>query len=284
MKSIPSCESDISMSDNVQVDTDFTLVTILIASVLAQTTAAWFAVTQYARVDGRYRIAWGCVSVALTLMVERRLVPLWRMLYAADSANFADSLFGLGISVLMAVGMYGLQRLFADLNAMANTDTLTGLANRRDVLQYAQRELERAQRTNRPIAFLMFDIDHFKHVNDTYGHPAGDAVLCSIADMARSRMRHIDKVGRIGGEEFLAILPESDQASATGAAERLRSAIAEHPITVGKTQISVTVSIGVAVAHSGSTAQTFEANMAAADSALYAAKNSGRNRIVLAEN
>ncbi len=264
--------------------TDLTLVAILVASVLAQTTAAWFAVTQYARVDGRYRIAWACVSLALILMVERRLVPLWRMLYSDDGANFADSLFGLGISVLMALGMYGLRRLFEDLNAMANTDTLTGLANRRDVLQHAQQELERAQRTKRPVAFLMFDIDHFKHVNDTYGHAAGDAVLCSIADIARSRMRHIDKVGRIGGEEFLAILPESDEASATGAAERLRSAIAAHPFAVGKSHISVTVSIGVAVAHSDSTALTCEANLAAADSALYAAKDSGRNRIVMAGN
>ncbi len=182
----------------------------------------------------------------------------------------------------MALGMYGLQRLFEDLNAMANTDTLTGLPNRREVLQVAQQELERAQRTNRPVAFLMFDIDHFKHVNDTYGHPTGDAVLCSIAAIARSKMRHIDKVGRIGGEEFLAILPESDEASATGAAERLRSAIAAHPLAVGKTLVSVTVSVGVAVAHSDSTAQTIEANLAAVDSALYAAKNSGRNRVVLA--
>ena len=272
------------MKDNIHMGTDFTLVTILISSVIAQTAAAWFAVTQYTRVDGRYRIAWGCVSLALALMVERRLVPLWRLVYSADSINFADSLFGLGISVLMAVGMYGLQRLFKDLSAMANTDTLTGLSNRRDVLQHAQQELERAQRTHRPIAFLMFDIDHFKDVNDTFGHPAGDAVLCSIADIARSTMRHIDKVGRIGGEEFLAILPESDETSATGAAERLRCAVAAHPFSVGKTQISVTVSIGVVVAHSNSIAQTFEAHLAAVDSALYEAKNSGRNRIVLASN
>lgn len=270
------------MNDNIEMETDYVLTSILITSVMAQTAAAWFAVTQIDRVDGRYRIAWICVALALALMVQRRLAPLWRMVASADSINFSDSLFGLGISVLMAVGVYGLQRLFADLNAMANTDTLTGLANRRDVLQQAQQELERAQRTNRPIAFLMLDIDHFKHVNDTYGHPAGDAVLCSVADIARSTMRHIDKVGRIGGEEFFAILPESDQASATVAAERLRSAIAAHPFAVGTTQISVTVSIGVAVAHCDSTAQKFEDNLAAADSALYAAKNSGRNRVVVA--
>jgi diguanylate cyclase (GGDEF)-like protein len=265
------------MEDNIYMD--FTLAAILVASVLAQTAAAWIAVNQIRRVDTRYRTAWVCVALALALMVERRLVPLWRLVSSGDHPNLADSLFGLCISILMAIGVYGLQRLFVDLRAMANTDTLTGLANRRDVMQRARQEIERAQRTHRPIALLMFDIDHFKHVNDTYGHPAGDVVLREVADIARSSMRHIDSLGRIGGEEFLAILPESDRTNATGAAERLRSAIAAHSFAVGQTPIQVTVSIGVVVGHSNSAEQTVEDLLAAADSALYAAKNNGRNRV-----
>jgi diguanylate cyclase (GGDEF)-like protein len=188
----------------------------------------------------------------------------------------------LAISVLMAMGVYGLRRLFTDLNAMANTDTLTGLANRRDVLRHAQQELERAQRTNRPIAFLMFDIDRFKQVNDTYGHPAGDAVLCSVAEIARSAVRHIDKVGRIGGEEFFVVLPESDRDNSMAAAERLRSAIEAHAFTVSGKYIAVTVSIGVIAFGIGSNPTTTDEVLAAADAALYAAKSSGRNCVVMA--
>ena len=265
------------------MDSHVALVIILGVSVLAQTAAAWMALNQMTHVGGAYRVAWGCVALALALMVQRRLVPLWRLLSTSDPINFTDSLFGLAISILMAAGVYGLRRLFTDLNAMANTDTLTGLANRRDVLQHAHQELERAQRTKRPIAFLMFDIDHFKQVNDTYGHPAGDAVLRSVADIARSTVRHIDRVGRIGGEEFFVVLPESDRENALAAAERLRSAIAAHAFAVGAKYIAVTVSLGVAVSPVGSNTQSFNDYLAAADAALYDAKNSGRNRVVVSE-
>jgi diguanylate cyclase (GGDEF)-like protein len=181
----------------------------------------------------------------------------------------------------MAVGIYGLRWLFVDLNALANTDTLTALANRRNVLQQAQREIERAERTKRPLAFMMFDIDYFKKVNDTYGHSAGDVVLRILADISRRTFRRIDTVGRIGGEEFLVVLPESDMESATAAAERFRSSIAAHKFSVGGADIGITVSIGMVVSCDTINVISVEDVLRAADNALYAAKNGGRNRVVV---
>lgn len=254
---------------------------ILGLSVVAQSAAAWIALRQITSVVGRYRVTWGCVALALTLMVERRLAPLWRLIADGESSNFADALFGLAISILMACGLYGLRWLFSDVKTLADTDALTGLPNRRDVLLRAQHEIERAVRTQRPLAFAMFDFDHFKQINDTYGHPAGDRVLRDVADIVRSALRRIDSVGRLGGEEFLIILPESDQNQATIAAERIRSAIAAHEFPVGDKRIRVTASIGVVIADMKTGSVTVEDALKTADSALYAAKNGGRNRVVV---
>lgn len=267
---------------------DFYLALVLGLSVLAQTLAAWIALRQMAEVGGRYRLAWGCVSLALALMVERRLAPLWRHLAATDLENAADAWFGLAISLLMAVGVWGIRRLFIDLNdqaarldALARTDVLTGLPNRREVLERIAAELERAARTGHPTSLLMFDIDRFKRVNDTHGHAAGDCVLRAVAAIARASLRRIDVCGRVGGEEFLVLLPDADAEAALAAAERLRAAIAARAMHCVDQILHITVSVGVVTRVPGA-ATSLDALVQAADLALYAAKDAGRDRVVVA--
>jgi diguanylate cyclase (GGDEF)-like protein len=265
------------------------LLLVLGLSTLAQTVAAWIALHQMAAVSGRYRVAWGCVSLALALMVQRRAAPLWRLIAEGQPSNNADAWFGLAISLLMAAGIYGIRRLFLDmkrqeveLDALARTDVLTGLPNRREIMERLQDELERSDRSRHPVSVLMFDIDHFKRVNDTWGHAAGDQVLKVVAETAQASLRRIDSCGRIGGEEFLVLLPETDRDDAQATAERLRMAIASQSITFDGKNIEVTVSLGVAIHAAGAPLPAPDLLIQRADEALYAAKEGGRNRVVMA--
>jgi two-component system cell cycle response regulator len=156
------------------------------------------------------------------------------------------------------------------------TDDLTGLGNYRAFVATVHKEIERATRFDRPLALLMLDLDHFKVVNDTYGHPRGDAVLTEIARRLREQVRDVDTLARYGGEEIVAVLPETDEEGAAQAAERLRETVAAAPfLSAGQPPVRLTVSVGAAVfpAH-GATAATL---LAAADDALYDAKRAGRN-------
>jgi two-component system cell cycle response regulator len=164
----------------------------------------------------------------------------------------------------------------ADLDQMSRSDPLTGLYNRRHLDEQLARLHADADRHQEPLCVLLLDIDHFKRVNDTYGHPAGDVVLCSFADRLRSNVRGNDVVGRWGGEEFLVLMPRTDLAGALEVAERLRAAAAASPVCTGGWSIQVTVS-GGCVLSTGVGADTL---LQLADSCLYAAKASGRNKIV----
>ena len=257
------------------------LAVILALSVVLQTAAAFIALLQVGKIDDRYRTAWLIVALALVFMVERRMVPLWRLMGVGEVSSTMDALFGLVISVLMVVGIYGLTELLTGLKSKADTDELTGLLNRRAVLHSVNNEIERTARVNRPIAFLMYDLDHFKCVNDKYGHTAGDIVLQGIAEIAINTFRKIDTIGRLGGEEFLVVLPESDQEAARVAAERFRSAVAAHKFVAGYHRIEVTVSIGVFVPADVGTSFGVQNVLDAVDKALYAAKDGGRNRVVV---
>ena len=166
----------------------------------------------------------------------------------------------------------------------AVTDPLTGLYNRRYALPYMARLAERGAEQGRPYAVLLADIDHFKRINDTHGHAAGDAVLAEVAQRISQSLRTADLVARIGGEEFLIALPDAQPALATRTAERLRAIMADTPFTLPGTgvQAKVTLSLGVAFAAPGAE-QRPEALLDSADRALYAAKNAGRNRVMLSE-
>ncbi len=165
------------------------------------------------------------------------------------------------------------------LHALATTDVLSGIANRRHLFELGAQETRRALRYGKPLAVLMIDIDRFKLVNDLWGHASGDRVIRHIADQLRVLLRTVDSCGRIGGEEFAAILPETDAAGAALVAERLRLAIeASEAARADDGQvIRHTVSIGVAALTPADTA--FEGLLQRADRALYRAKASGRNQV-----
>jgi diguanylate cyclase (GGDEF)-like protein len=159
---------------------------------------------------------------------------------------------------------------------MTITDGLTDVGNKKRLDQLVQKEIPRAVRHNRELSLLMVDIDHFKDVNDTYGHLAGDSVLRDLAGILQKRLRPDDELGRYGGEEFAAVLPETSLAGAVKIAEDLRSLVEEHRFIVEGEQIRVTVSIGAATLKTGMELKSF---FRAADEMLYKAKNSGRNRV-----
>ena len=170
------------------------------------------------------------------------------------------------------------KRMEEDLRRMAITDELTGIANRRCLIQVGEQELQRIRRSSEPLCVIMIDIDNFKHINDTYGHPAGDAVIQAAARVCAESVREIDTVGRMGGEEFAIILPLTDQAGATELAERLRGRISETVVPWGADgEIRFTVSMGVAEFKPH--VFDFASLLGMADQGLYRAKNLGRNRV-----
>jgi len=159
----------------------------------------------------------------------------------------------------------------------ATHDPLTGLWNRPAVFAALERDLARASRENSPVGVLMADLDHFKRVNDTFGHDIGDEVLRQAADRMHSVIRAYDTLGRYGGEEFLIVAPGCTVDTAASLGERIRLAIAKQPILAGETPLTVNISLGAAACNNGSTqAATL---VQAADQAMYKAKNAGRNRV-----
>lgn len=172
-------------------------------------------------------------------------------------------------------------RLYDQMKQMAITDSVTGLFTRRHFTALGTGEVERALRYNRQLSVLMVDLDHFKLVNDTYGHNTGDLVLQVVAQVCRQALRVTDIVGRWGGEEFAIVLPEADEEGAALIAERIRRMMAERDMRAGEGIIHVTVSIGVATL--SSTCSTLEMLIGRADRALYLAKQGGRNRVCMVE-
>lgn len=166
-------------------------------------------------------------------------------------------------------------RLFKEIQTLAITDSLTGLYNRRHFYQMANMEFIRSSRYNRPLSLLMIDVDHFKRINDTYGHLVGDKVLNNVAQKCFLKVRGGDLAGRYGGEEFTLLLPETNEASALALAERLREMIAETPLMIDQGPVNITVSIGVA--QKDNSCNNLEDLLRRSDEALYNAKNAGRN-------
>ncbi|MFA6960339.1 MAG: diguanylate cyclase [Opitutaceae bacterium] len=168
-----------------------------------------------------------------------------------------------------------------ELRLLATRDALTGLINRRSFDALLTGEVDRARRFGHPLSLVMLDLDHFKTINDTRGHAAGDTVLAAAARVIESEARNIDRVARIGGEEFAVLLMETDPVDALAVAQRMVEAMRSHPAMLADgSTLALTVSAGVATL---SQVNDSEASlMAAADKALYAAKRAGRDRVVLA--
>jgi two-component system, cell cycle response regulator len=165
-----------------------------------------------------------------------------------------------------------------ELRARATFDELTGLLNRGTVRERLQREFALAVRHGAPVSIIVADLDNFKHVNDTHGHPVGDEVLREASKRLGSRMRSYDELGRYGGEEFLVVLPGCNLANALRVADRMRRAIAEEPVGTSAGPLQLTASFGVASVHKAPS-PNIDAMIAAADEALYRAKRGGRNRV-----
>jgi diguanylate cyclase (GGDEF)-like protein/PAS domain S-box-containing protein len=174
------------------------------------------------------------------------------------------------------------KRLEAELREQASTDVLTGLPNRRHFLRRLEDELERVRRqTTREACVLMLDLDHFKRINDQYGHAAGDSLLRHFADLLRHELRTSDTVGRLGGEEFAVILPGSGVQAAQGFAQRVCDRLAQNPLRIAQEEIGMTVSIGIAALSADDLSA--DAALSRADKALYQAKEGGRNRVRLSD-
>ena len=180
-------------------------------------------------------------------------------------------ILGLLLTTLSAMLMAS-ERMAEELRERAAHDHLTGLLNRRYMDELCQAELDRARRKGRCVALLMIDLDHFKRINDTHGHLAGDEVLVAFAQSTRQMLRPSDALGRFGGEEFVAMLPETDQSQAVLVAERIRSSC-----SLSQLKISHTVSIGLAT--TTSVKDSLRDMLKRADEALYRAKSLGRNRV-----
>lgn len=173
-----------------------------------------------------------------------------------------------------------LQDANAELARLGRTDGLTGLLNRRAWDEELVSEYKRTQRSGMPCSLVMFDIDHFKRINDEYGHQAGDEAIRAVARMALNSKRELDIAGRYGGEEFGVILVDTDAQGAMVFAERLRHAVMNNVVAYGDQAIRYTISLGVATLQKG---QAYTQWIEEADQALYASKHGGRNRATLAE-
>lgn len=168
--------------------------------------------------------------------------------------------------------------LHQKLHIQATHDHLTGAWNRAAIMNYLRGEVERARRQSSHVGVIIADLDHFKRINDTYGHPAGDAVLQEAARRMQLALRPYDRLGRYGGEEFLIIASDCDLSQTMALAERIRSFMSAEPVKDQFSEIFVTVSLGIAIG-SGQAGEEAGALVAIADEALYRAKKAGRNRI-----
>ncbi|MHA6333740.1 GGDEF domain-containing protein [Qipengyuania sp. CAU 1752] len=244
--------------------------------------------------SGEGRLALKTISAKLALVAERETTLLRQQsALARDRAEASEAyqyvLSGAGLALMLLAGLAvgavrravaAEARVRTELRRHAMTDELTGLANRREFMASLDRAIASAKRNGTPLALALLDIDHFKRINDTYGHPAGDAVIRAIATTSVDVMRGQDTVGRLGGEEFAIILPDCSPGDAFVCCERLRMAISTLDLEMETGEpICVTVSTGLATYVPGDSA---EAMIARADAALYDAKHAGRDRVLLA--
>jgi diguanylate cyclase (GGDEF)-like protein len=241
----------------------------------------------------KYRFTCIALTVALTFMIGRRIVPLINA-YEQSIFDIKDAALSLPISLLLFVGVFGIKSALSEirkensaLEKLNATDSLTLALTKKETYVRLKREISRGQRSSHPLAFLMIDIDHFKRINDQYGHMIGDTVLKNLSLFCQLKLRDIDVFGRFGGEEFLIGCPETDAKAAYEIAERLRDAIAKHPFaTVKGKEIYLTVSIGISVFdpkqdHQDLMDLLMDQHIEHADKAMYFAKNAGRNQVKL---
>jgi len=241
----------------------------------------------------KYKVTCIALSLAMTLMIGRRVVPLINA-YEQSIFDIKDAVLSLPISLLLFIGVFGIKSALSEirkensaLEILNATDSLTLALTKKETYVRLKREISRGQRSSHPLAFLMIDIDHFKRINDQYGHMVGDTVLKNLSLFCQLKLRDIDVFGRFGGEEFLVACPETDAKAALEVAERLREAIAKESFAmVDGQEVTLTVSIGISIfdpqqVHHDSLDVAMDQYINYSDKAMYCAKNAGRNQVKL---
>ena len=217
-------------------------------------------------------------------LLQGIIVLLWEYDRKVDFHRHMDDM----IRIVSDQTALGLERhhLYKKKKKIGLTDELTGLSNRRMFNYLIEREINRSRRYRRPLSLVMIDIDHFKKINDTWGHPVGDLVLRELGGLMRENFRRLDVPVRYGGEEFAVILPETSLEEAINFAERFRVKVEKATFMNGRERIPVTISLGVATIGNSPIAEDLDADtlLQMADRALYQAKQSGRNRIAAGRN
>ncbi len=243
--------------------------------------------------SGRYRYPWMLMSAVMMAVLIWQLGPAKSGPLSRDLLSL-EVTFNMLIWFGMMVSIFTLKNIFLklenqkiDLEALVKTDVLTGALNRAGIMSHLEQEFKRAHRTLKPVAILMIDIDHFKRVNDEYGHLTGDVVLQNLISHLHRSVREIDSIGRFGGEEFLVILPDTSTAQASVTAERIRKAVEQSTCAYAdEKEVKITISIGVAVYNPHEfdlqkSQNRLQEYIRQSDLAMYKAKNSGRNCVVL---
>lgn len=271
---------------------EYAAITAYALAVVAQLYATVYAISLFFE-SKSYRLASGLLVIAFGLMISVRVSPLLHY-YIKGDFNASDAYLALAISLLIILGIIQVKKIITDLenknfilDRSSKIDFLTQALSRSETFARAELEIDRSFRNHEPVAFLMLDIDHFKNINDEYGHPLGDIVLENLVKHCKQELRAIDILGRVGGEEFFVVLPGDGVESAFEVAERLRKKVLSLPSAIfeGK-EIFISISIG-AVGFSpiespeSNATKVLRAFYAKADEAMYRAKTNGRNRTEL---
>ena len=264
--------------------------TLYSAALLAQLVAAIYAIHLFL-LSKSYRLACGCLAIGLGLMVGRRVVPIVHI-YNGGDINTFDAFLAVPISGFLLIGMFQIKNLLNhleeqnfSLGQISKIDPLTSALSRAETFARSELEILKSFRSKKSIAFMMADIDHFKNINDAYGHPIGDVVLTNLVKTCQMELREIDIFGRVGGEEFLIVLPETTQEGAREVAERLRILVSETICASAQDQeIRITISIGLVMfdplkAMDNDPSSILKDCYNACDQAMYRAKQAGRNQV-----
>jgi diguanylate cyclase (GGDEF)-like protein len=267
----------------------FSIACYLIALIL-QFVSAVISALLFKHID-RYQAGWIFLSAALFIMIYRRISPLI-YIYETRTVILTDAIAALVISIFILLGVIGLKKIVLDLEAnnkdlknKSRKDLLTGAFSRDEAYNRGKEDIARSHRNKKSVGFIMIDLDYFKHINDQYGHLAGDLILKKLSEICKKQIRNVDTFARFGGEEFLVTLPGVDNSYLNDVAERLRVKIEKYKFTYMHKKIHINISAGTSL-FDPKKDKNMNANsiflkyVKRADEAMYIAKNKGRNRVV----
>ena len=261
----------------------------------AQILASYYAIHLFLK-SQLYRYASGFFALGIGLLTLSGISPVIHIL-GGDQFKEGEAALSTAVSISLLLGVIFFKKLLIDLeqknfilNQFLKNDALTSALSRAETIARSELEIKKSFRSQKSMAFLMLDIDHFKLINDTYGHPIGDQVLINLAQVCKEELREIDIFGRVGGEEFLIALPETPESEAIDVANRLRIAVAQRGLaTAGDKPLFITVSIGIAIFDPQDdqyldSSAVMRKYYGLCDSAMYHAKQAGRNQVYCEPN